>query len=237
MTRTDRESTLLQTFAILADTLVADYDIVDLLQTLVDRCKLLLDATAAGILLADEHGELELVASTSESSRLVEMMQISADAGPCIESFATGQPVTVSDIRQSPPAWHAFQESALELGFLSVHAIPMRLRDATIGTLNLLRDETGVLPDDDLLAARALADVATIGVLQERAIRERDSVREQLQNALDSRVIIEQAKGVVAHQRSIPPEDAFDLIRAYARTNRLSLSAVSRQLIEHSLRL
>jgi len=235
MTEPTREAQLLSTFAVLADSLVAGFDVVDLLQTLVDRCHQLLGATAAGILLADDNGELELVVSTSEASRLVETMQIAAHAGPCIESFTTGRPVSIADIREAPAEWRMFRDSALDLGFRSVHAIPMRLRDSTIGTLNLLRDQTGSLAEDDLVAARAFADVATIAVLQERTIREADTVRSQLQNALNSRVVIEQAKGVVAHRRGITPEEAFDVIRTHARSNQLSISSVATQLVERRL--
>jgi GAF domain-containing protein len=235
MTLERREAELLQTFALLADTLVADYDVVDLLQTLVDRCQLLLDTTAAGIMLADDHGELELIVSTSEASNLVETMQISADAGPCIESFASGRTVSLTDIRDAPDEWRVFRDSALEQGFRSVHAMPLKLREITIGTLNLLRDDTGELPEHDLVAARALADVATIGIIQERTIRETDVVREQLQNALNSRITIEQAKGVVAHRRSITPEEAFEVIRAYARSHQMTLSSVAAALVDRSL--
>lgn len=232
-----REALLLETFAILADTLVAGYDVVDLLQTLVDRCQELLDATAAGILLADENGALEIVVSTSESANVVETMQISADAGPCIESFTTGRTVSLADIRDAPEAWQQFRDSALAHGYLSVHAVPLKLRDTTLGTLNLLRAEAGELPERDVVAARALADVATIGILQERAIRETDTVREQLQRALTSRVIIEQAKGVVAYRHSITPEEGFEVIRAYARSNNLSLSRVAVELVDRTLKI
>ncbi len=127
----------------LADTLVDDYDVVDLLQVLVDTCRDLLDTTAAGILLADARGELELVVSTSEASRLVEMMQLSAEAGPCIESFRSGKRVSVPDIADTGDEWRQFRGAALAQGFRSMDALPLRLRDATIGTLNLLRAAAG----------------------------------------------------------------------------------------------
>ncbi|PPG38744.1 GAF and ANTAR domain-containing protein [Pseudoclavibacter sp. RFBA6] len=235
MSHDRRETLLLETFAILADSLVADYDVVDLLQTLVDRCQELLDTTAAGILLADEHGDLEIVASTSESASVVETMQISAAAGPCIESFTAGRTVSLADVRDAPAAWQQFKDSALAHGYLSVHAVPLRLRDTTLGTLNLLRAEAGELPERDIVAARALADVATIGILQERAIRETETVRQQLQHALTSRVIIEQAKGVVAYRHSITPEEGFEVIRSYARSNNLSISRVAADLVKRML--
>lgn len=162
-------------------------------------------------------------------------MQISAEAGPCIDCFRTGHPIALDDIRDAPAAWSQFQDSAVSLGFLAIQAVPLRLRDSTIGTLNLLRTTVGPLAENDLVAAQALADVATIGIIQERTIREADTVRQQLQHALDTRIVIEQAKGVVAHQRSIAPDDAFDIIRRYARTNQLPLSHVATQLIQRQL--
>jgi len=230
-----REDRLIDTFATLADTLVADYDVVDLLQTLVERCADLFDIAAAGILLADADGELEVIASTSEASRLVEVMQLSARAGPCVQSFTTGSVVSLPDVEDSPPEWQRFRDSAREQGFAAVFAIPLRLRETTIGALNLLSNVPGPLPPRDVRAAQALADVATIGILQERTLRESMSVREQLTNALASRVVIEQAKGVLAHSRGISMEEAFTLLRTYARTNRLLLSRVAQGLVEQTL--
>ncbi|MDY7528255.1 MULTISPECIES: GAF and ANTAR domain-containing protein [Cryobacterium] len=230
-----REDRLIDTFATLADTLVADYDVVDLLQTLVESCADLFDISAAGILLADADGELEVIASTSEASRLVEVMQLSARAGPCVESFTTGSVVSLPDVEDSPPEWQRFRDSAREQGFAAVFAIPLRLRETTIGALNLLSSVPGALPPRDVRAAQALADVATIGILQERTLRESMSVREQLTNALTSRVVIEQAKGVLAHSRGISMEEAFILLRTYARTNRLLLSRVAQGLVDQTL--
>ena len=230
-----REDRLIDTFATLADTLVADYDVVDLLQTLVERCADVFDIAAAGILLADADGELEVIASTSEASRLVEVMQLSARAGPCVESFTSGSVVSLPDVEDSPPEWQRFRDSAREQGFAAVFALPLRLRETTIGALNLLSNLPGALPPRDVRAAQALADVATIGILQERTLRESMSVREQLTNALTSRVVIEQAKGVLAHSRGISMEEAFTVLRTYARTNRLLLSRVAQGLVEQTL--
>jgi GAF domain-containing protein len=228
---------LLETFVKLADTLVADYDVVDLLQMLVDTCRDVLDTTAAGILLADESGELELVASTSEASRLVEMMQLSAEQGPCIESFRSGRRVSVPDIADSNPEWWQFRGSALRQGFRSMDALPLRLREATIGTLNLLRASSGPAPDEDIAAAQAFADVATIGILHERALRESAVLTEQLQSALNSRVVIEQAKGVVSHTRGVSIDEAFTLIREHARSHGTGLSVVAAHIVDRTLRL
>jgi transcriptional regulator with GAF, ATPase, and Fis domain len=231
-----KEARLLQTFAGLADTLVDGYDIVDLLQRLVDSCSELLDTTAAAILLADQSGELDVMASTSEASRLVELIQLGAEAGPCVECFQTGEVISVPDIAESPERWSRFRESAVALGFASVHAVPMRLRDNTIGALNLLREEPGELDEQDRIAARAFADVATIGILHERSLRETAVLAEQLQGALSSRVIIEQAKGVVAYTKGVTIEQAFELIRRYARSHQVGLSQVAARLVDRSLR-
>ncbi|WP_158862194.1 GAF and ANTAR domain-containing protein [Leifsonia sp. AG29] len=236
MTRT-RDQEMLTAFAGLADTLVADYDVVDLLQNLVELSSRVLGATAAGVMLADEHGELDVIASTSEATRLVEVMQLSAYAGPCIESFVTGRVVSLSDIADSPERWRAFRDRALEQGFAAIDAVPMRLREETIGTLNLFRDSTGELAPDDLIAAQAFADVATIGILHQRTLAESDAVRQQLQFALNSRIVIEQAKGVVAQTRGVSIDAAFELIRGHARSNRIGISTVAAEIVDRRLRL
>lgn len=235
MTELTREGQLVDAFAILADTLVDDYDAVDLLQTLVDNCRDLLDVTAAGILLADLDGNLEVVASTSEASRLVEVMQLSAQAGPCIDCYTTGAPVSVPDIRQSPEKWSRFRSSAAEQGFTSVFALPMRLRETTIGALNLLRAQPGDLIERDIRAAQALADVATIGILHARSLRESDAVRGQLQRALNSRIVIEQAKGVISQTNNVTTDEAFRLMRQYARSQGLLLSLVAERIVSRDL--
>lgn len=226
----------MQVFASLADTLVDDYDVVDLLQTLVDACRELLDVTEAGILLTDgETGDLETIASTSDATRLVEVMQLGAHAGPCIDSFRTGAPVSVPDIRVAHPGWEAFERTALSNGFLAVDAVPMRLRNSTIGTLNLLRSTPGPLPAAEANVARAFADVATIGILQQRALQRADVLSSQLQSALDSRVVIEQAKGVISHRAGLPIDESFAPLRAYARRNSRSLREVASQIVRRDL--
>ena len=237
MNQMTREARLLQTFATLADTLVDDYDLVELLQFLVDTCRDVLEMSAAGILLSDARGQLEVVASTSEASMLVEMMQLSAEAGPCVESFRTGHAIAVPDIADSPPEWEQFRSSALDQGFRSVDALPLRLRDVTIGTLNLMRTTVGPAPAEDVVAAQAFADVATIGILHERSLRESELLSSQLQAALNSRVIIEQAKGVVSQVRGIPIDEAFDLMREYARAHQMRLSLVASSLVERTISL
>jgi len=237
MNETTRIERLFDAFATLADTLVVGYDVVDLLQTLVDYCHELLAIDSAGILLANTNGALEVVASTSEANQLVEIMQLDADAGPCLESFRTRVVVSVPDIDVGSERWPAFTRTAREQGIQSVYAIPLRLRETTIGTLNLMRNEIGELNGHDVRAAQALADVATIGILQERNVRDAIAIRDQLQSALSSRVIIEQAKGVVAETGGVSMDAAFARIRSHARSRQTPLSVVARQLVSGELRL
>ncbi|WP_214465491.1 GAF and ANTAR domain-containing protein [Microbacterium flavescens] len=234
MTSLTREARLLDLFATLADTLTDDYDVVDLLQTLVESCKELLHTDDAGILLADADGDLELIASTSEATQLVEVIQLAAEDGPCIQCYRTGKPVSVVDIAASHE-WPAFRSSAAAHGFAAIDAIPMRLRNSTIGTLNLLRSEPGAPLAEDLTAAQALADVATIGILHERTVREAETLSQQLQTALNSRVTIEQAKGVVSFTAGVPVDQAFTLIRRYSRAHGLRLSDVCARIVRRDL--
>lgn len=230
-----RNADLLEVFATLADTLVDDYDTFELLQTLVLSSVELLDVDAAGILLADRNDDLELVASTSEASRLVEMIQISAEEGPCVDSFRLGVPVVVPDITADAARWPRFAALAAQQGFNSVFAVPLRLRKMTIGTLNLFRVTTSTLDDYETRAAQAMADVATIGILHERTLRASDAAREQLEHALQSRVTIEQAKGVIAFTSSVSVEEAFDRLRNHARRTRRPLAEVARDVVERRL--
>lgn len=235
MNETSREQELVSVFTLLADTLVADYDVLDLLQQLVDSSVSLFDVDAVGLLLTEPaSGELELVASTDEDVRVVELMQLGAEAGPCVHAFRTREPVVVQDIA-ALETWERFRDSALEQGFSSVSAVPMRLRDEGIGAMGLFRRGAGDLNERDLRAAQALADVATIGIFQARTLEASDLVRAQLEQALNSRVVIEQAKGVLAHTHGIGMDEAFDRLRDHARSNRLRLADVARGLVDRTL--
>jgi transcriptional regulator with GAF, ATPase, and Fis domain len=228
-----REQQLLQVFVKLADTLVADFDVVELLQMLVETCQETFDVTAAAILLSGDDG-LDLIASTSEESRTVELMVLGSEEGPCLDAFHRGAAVTVPDLREGAE-WPRFRTVAIENGFSAVHALPMRLRDESIGALTLFESRDEVMGASDVEAAQALADVATIGILQERAIRENQTVRRQLQSALDSRVVIEQAKGVVAYTHGEGMDEAFRRIRSYARESRRPLTEVSRAIVAREI--
>jgi GAF domain-containing protein len=230
------EQLLSRAFVGLADTLVDDYDIIDLLDRLVGYCVELLAADAAGLLLADSQGTLQVVASSEENARVMELLQLQSDQGPCMECFSTGAPVSVADLADAAGRWPVFVAAVAEWGaYRSVHALPLRLRGEAIGALNLFHGRPGALPDTDLAVGQALADVATIGILSERAIRRSEVLTEQLQAALNSRVIIEQAKGVLAEHGHLSMDEAFDRLRRYARTHNARLSEVARKVVETDL--
>ncbi|HEY1698557.1 MAG TPA: GAF and ANTAR domain-containing protein [Trebonia sp.] len=224
---------LAQAFVELADTLVAGYDLMEFLQTLTDRCVALLEVDAAGLLLADTRGALRLIAASTEQARIVELFQIQNDEGPCLDCYRTGQPVIVSDIRAGSAGarWPQFAAATRGMGFAGVHAIPMRLRDQVIGTLNLFKAQSNGLAPGVVVAATALVDVATIGILQERAVREHEVVAGQLQVALNSRVIIEQAKGVLSERLRLTPDEAFVILRRYSRDHNRALTDLAGDVI------
>jgi GAF domain-containing protein len=234
MANTSREGRLNAAFVMVADTLTDDYDVVELLHTLVSECTEIVDAQAGGLMLLDAEGDLQVVASTTESAELVEVLQLAAGVGPCLDCFATGQQVSVPDIAATE-RWPAFRDEALRRGFRSAHAIPMRLRGDTIGTMNLFGESTGALTGRDAAAAQALADVATIGIIQQRISAHAQVVAEQLQRALDSRVLIEQAKGAIAQASGASMDESFAVLRRYARDHNLTLHSVSQAITNRSL--
>ncbi len=219
----------------LADTLVDDFDVVDLLALLVDRSVELLDASAAGIVLVEAGGALRLMASTSEAIELVELFQVQNEQGPCLDCSRSGRPVVVEDLAAEIERWPRFVPFALDSGFRAAHALPMRLRGRILGALNLFRSEPGGLGGADITAGQALADVATIALLQTRAIGEAHVVADQLQEALRSRVAIEQAKGVLAEQAGVGTDEAFFLLRSYARGHRRLLAQVADEVVQGRL--
>jgi GAF domain-containing protein len=235
MDGTSREARLNSAFVMMADTLTADYDVVDLLHTLVVECTVIVAATAGGLLLADQRGQLQLLASTDESAELVEVMQLAAGAGPCVDCFTSGISVSVPNIAASGGRWPDFEGSALGQGFQSVHATPMKLRGEVIGTLNLFNVAPGAFTPRDAAVVQALADVATIGILQQRIATESHIVAEQLQRALDSRVLIEQAKGAMSQALGLTMDEAFGAIRNYARNHNMTMHAVATAITAHSL--
>lgn len=227
------EQRVTDTFVELADTLVADFDAMEFLHTLTERCVELLEVDAAGLLLADGRGALRLVASSTSQAEVLELFQLQQEEGPCLDCYHSGQVVTLSDAAAVEPArrWPRFSAATAEVGFAGVHAIPMRLREEIIGTLNLFRTQPDGLDETGARLAKALVDVATIGILQERAVRHQEVVTEQLQTALNSRVLIEQAKGMLAERHGISPEQAFTALRRYARSHSRRLTEQASQVL------
>jgi transcriptional regulator with GAF, ATPase, and Fis domain len=231
---TSREQLLATTFVDLADTLVADFDVIDFLHTLATRSVQLLDADAAGIMLADQHGGLHVMASSAEEARLLELYELQNNEGPCLDCFRSGRPVARDDLPAMRASWPAFTQQLQQLGLHSAQALPMRLRNETIGALNLFRTEPGPLSETDRGIGQAMADVATVGLIQERAIATHELLAAQLQTALNSRVQLEQAKGMLAQRTGLPMDQVFQLMRDYARNRNRRLSDVAAQIIDGS---
>jgi GAF domain-containing protein len=230
----DREGPLVQAFVALADTLVDDYDVVEFAQELVEDCVSLLQVDAAGLLLADPRGGLQVLASTSEQTRMLELLQLQSAAGPCLRAYATGEQTLVDDIGSDTARWPEFASKVAGEGFAAVFAIPLRLRNERIGAINMFRRQPGMLTASDLLVAQALADVATIGIVHQRLLTRGAEVNSQLQTALNSRIVIEQAKGVLAERQGIDMEQAFDQLRQLARSTHRHLSDTARAVIAQS---
>jgi hypothetical protein len=217
----DRYERLAKAFVGLADTLVADYDVVELAQQLIDHAMALLPIVAAGIVLGDSKGDLHVFATSSQQTRMLELLQLHADSGPCVDAYRTGQPVLVEDLHAEATRWPAFVERADEYDLRAVTALPLQLRKDRVGALNLFADEVGPMAAADVAIGQALADVAAIGILHRQELSHAEAVNQQLQTAFTTRLIIEQAKGIIAERARIDMDQAFHLLRAQARrTNR-----------------
>jgi len=235
VTMQNREEWLAKTFVELADTLVADFDLIDFMSVLVERCAELLESSEVGLALAATRGELRVMASSSERMRSLELIEFQNDEGPCRDCLINGEQVLNQRLDAVDERWPRFAPQAREAGFQMVHALPLRLRRDVIGAMNIFSPETRELSPEDVNLTQALADAATIGILQERAVKHGTDLASQLQGALNSRIVIEQAKGIVAERRQIDMDQAFSLLRSYARSNRTQLSDVARAIIDHSL--
>ena len=225
-----RERQLVETFVGLADTLVADFDVIEFLETLSNRCVQILDVDAAAIMLIDANGALHAAASSTENAMFLELFELQADAGPCVDCCRTGRPVVNADLTAHAERWPRFAEAAQAAGFAAVHALPMRLRETVIGAVNLFSAQTRELSDDDTRTGQALADVATMGILSQRSLAQAELLASQLQSALNSRIVIEQAKGVLSERLAISVDEAFAFLRDHARRNSLHLSDVARDI-------
>jgi transcriptional regulator with GAF, ATPase, and Fis domain len=237
VTSQGREQSLVETFVVLADTLVDDYDIVELLDLLVTSCVQLFDITQAGLLLADQKGNLAVIVSSSEETRLLEVFQLQNHEGACLECVRSGQAVTCADLSGETTRWPLFAPAAVAAGFCSVVALPLRLRNQTIGALSLFSRRAQLISASDHRLAQALADVATIGILHRRASHHQSMLSGQLQHALNSRVIIEQAKGILAERSGANMDAAFNALRSYARGHNLKLTDVATAVVRGDIDL
>jgi transcriptional regulator with GAF, ATPase, and Fis domain len=229
------EQRLTQVFVELADTLVDEFDALDFLSTLADRSVELLHADAAGVILNDLRGSLHVVASTSDRAQVLELFELQNDEGPCLDCFNSGRAVVNVEMSEARSRWPRFSAAAAEVGFQSAHALPLRLRDSVVGAMNLFCVGAVRLSDEDVALGQALADIATIGLLQERAVRQSGLIAEQLQTALNSRILIEQAKGVLLASAGIDVHQAFQLMRDFSRRTNQPVKAVARSVIDRVL--
>jgi GAF domain-containing protein len=225
-----RQALLAQTMVELADTLVDDFDVIELLTRLTDRCVDVLDVAAAGLMLVTPDGDLRVMASSSDAMRVLELIEEQADEGPCPDCFRAGAPIVNQRLDLAIDRWPRFAPKAIDAGFRSVSALPMRLRGQMIGALNMFRIDEGEMREQDVAAAQAFADVATIAVLQNRAVTEAQLLNEQLTHALNTRIVIEQAKGVIAERAGLDMADAFARLRRHARNHNLRLADVAREI-------
>jgi GAF domain-containing protein len=231
-----REALLVQTLVELADSLVDDFDVIDVLSVLTDRCVDTLDVSAAGVMLAAPAGVLQVVASSSEAMRVLELFQLQADEGPCVDCYRDGGAIVNLQLSAIDGRWPRFTPRALAQGFHSVHCLPMRLRGRTIGALNLFRSAAGALEEADVLAAQGLADVATIAILQHQASVNAQVLNDQLNLALNGRVMIEQAKGKISEAVGLDMDLAFQRLRNHARNHNLGLTDLARAIATGTMR-
>jgi hypothetical protein len=221
-----------QVFVELADTLADAFDVVDFLANFADRCVELLNADAAGLMLTDQRGGLTLLASTVEPARALENLELQVQEGPCVECFSTGHAVTNVDVDEARERWPRLAPAVIEAGFGASHALPMRSRGRVIGALNLFTDAEARLSDLDVAVGQAMADVATIGLLHQRNTHEQTLLSAQLQTALQSRIVVEQAKGALAARAGVSVDEAFGRLRGYARRNNLTLTEVASAVVD-----
>ena len=232
----DREQAVTEAFVSLATSLADGVDVVELLSGLAEDTTRLLDVASTGMLLAAPDGVLHVVAASSEATRTLELYQLQSDQGPCLDCYHTGASVSASDLSEDAQRWPLFAGAALAAGFKSVHAVPMRLRDTVLGAIGLFGTSVGALGEDDLRLGQALAYVAAVALVQEKAAADTAMINSQLQRALDSRVKLEQAKGVLSQRGGLSMDQAFAVLRNYARDHNLRLTDVAQAVASRELR-
>ncbi|HSV39820.1 MAG TPA: GAF and ANTAR domain-containing protein [Nocardioidaceae bacterium] len=231
----NREQQLVSVFVHLADTLTTEFEAIDLMQTLAETSRDVLPVEATGIALSDPRGRLRVLATTHPAAELLELFEIQNSEGPCYDCFQSATPIVNLSVEESWQRWPQFMACAADAGYTSAHAFPLRLRDEVIGVMNLFCTSSVELPEDDIGVAQGLCDIATIGLLQERAVREKHLIAEQLQAALNSRIQIEQAKGILSERLAVPLDEAFVMMRKHARANNLRLADAAAGVIQGQL--
>lgn len=226
------DEVLFATLIELADTTTTGFDLVSMADRLVGACVEVLGVTAAGIMLADQRKSLRVFASTNEETRMLELLELQNNDGPCLEAFNTGTQIAGVDLSRFTDRWPHFTRAASAAGINTAYAVPMRLRDQTIGALNLFEAGTEPLSAHGMNVARVLADMAAIGIINHWSIRQQEVLAQQLQSALNSRVIIEQAKGVLAERQGLSMGEAFDYLRATARASRRPIAEVAAETVD-----
>ncbi len=231
----DREGAIIDAFVHLSDTLVEDYDVIDFLHYLTAQCVELTDVDEVGVMIGARPGRLQAVAASTERSYLLELFELQNDDGPCLDAFRGGITINAEQLSDQAERWPKFTPRAVAAGFGSVHSVPMQLRNEVIGAVNLLCVEPGALSPGDARLVRALSDIATVGILQQRTISDVEVINTHLTAALNSRIRIEQAKGVVAERAGTTVDEAFAIIRAYARSRQLGLTAVCQGIVDNTI--
>lgn len=232
----NRERDIVRAFVDLSTELVNDYDVLEMLTQLTTNCASLLDVSSAGLLLADTRGVLHVAAASSERTKQLELFQLQRDQGPCLDCYSSGAAVVVPDMAAEQERWPQFSRAALDAGFKSVHAVPMKLRGNILGALNLFGESVGRLEDSDLDLAQALAHVACVAIVNEKSASDHVTVNSQLQHALTSRIVLEQAKGVIAYAGGLEIDDAFVVLRGYARHHGRKISEVAHEVVNREIR-
>ena len=231
----DIQSALVRAFIRASDTLTDDYDLESSIANLIEVCLQLTPGAEASVVLADEHGDLSLAGSSSERKRLLEQHQIDRKSGPSIESYESGAANSYDLVRTDSFPWPEFARLARAVGFRITRSIPLRLRDDTIGVLSIADKSAGTRPAVQDALLQALADTTTIGFLNRRTYSASSRLNHQLQTALNTRVLIEQSKGVVAARLGLTVDQAFEMLRSYARSSNRKLIDVASSLLEGTL--
>ncbi len=231
----EREVPVAQALVEMASTFVSDFDVVELSTSLASSCVELTGISAAAVMVATEEGELRVLGSSSEETRVLELFELQAEEGPGLDAFRSAEPVDPVVLHAGGGPWPRFSAAALSQGYQSVSAFPLRFREMTIGALSLFSAGRAALSEHDAVVAGALADCAAIGIVAHRSVDEQQRTIDQLSNALRSRIVIEQAKGIIAERAGVDLPEAFDRLRGYARDHGLRLTDVAHAAVEGTL--